>query len=168
MKTIKLLFSVLCCILLLNGCALKKPMVVKNAPIETFKYAYISPTNELTAGSGGTYGTGYGVYGAMTTKTVNPADLITGILMKEGFVILPELKPELAKETLIVTYGESGRRNLWGGVLGYTMEVTIQFLSAQTHEIICTCTAEGLGDTEADDIRKAISRALDGLFGEQK
>ena len=67
-----------------------------------------------------------------------------------------------------MTYGESGRRNLWGGVLGYTMEVTIQFLSAQTHEIICTCTAEGLGDTEADDIRKAISRALDGLFGEQK
>jgi len=32
--------------------------------------------------------------------------------------------------------------------------------------MICSCTAEGQGSTEADDIRQAIKRALDGLFAE--
>ena len=57
--------------------------------------------------------------------------------------------------------GESGRRNRG---LGYTIEVTIQFISAKTKQMICSCTAEGQGETEADDIRQAIRRALDGLF----
>ena len=30
--------------------------------------------------------------------------------------------------------------------------------------MICSCTAEGQGETEADHIRQAIRRALDGLF----
>lgn len=158
----------LCCLVLLNSCALKKPIVESNMPLESFKYAYITPTDEFISGSGSTYGYGYGVYGASTTKTVNPADVITGILIKKGLVVLPHLKPELATETIIVTYGESGRRNLWGGLLGYTMEVTIQFISAETHQVICTCTAEGLGSTETDDIRKAIIRALNALFNESK
>lgn len=82
-------------------------------------------------------------------------------LFPKAIVILPEIKSELAEETLIVNYGESGRRNRG---LGYTIEVTIQFISAETNEIICFCTAEGQGATEADDIRQAIRRALDGLF----
>ena len=47
---------------------------------------------------------------------------------------------------------------------GYTIEITLQFLSAQSHEVVCTSTAEGMGETEADDIRIAINRALDELF----
>jgi len=124
-----------------------------------FKYAYITPTKELTSGAGGTYGG----YGSSTTKSVNPSDVIAGILIQNGYVILPELNPRLVKETLIVNYGESGRRNRG---LGYTIEVTIQFISAETNEMVCSCTAEGQGSTEADDIRQAIKRALDGLFAE--
>ena len=130
-------------------------------PIETFKYAYISPTKELTSSSGGTYGGQYGIYGSSTTKSVNPSDVIAGVLIKEGFIILPELKSELSNETLIVNYGESGRRNRG---LGYTIEVTIQFISAESKQMICSCTAEGQGETEADDIRQAIRRALEGVF----
>lgn len=126
-----------------------------------FKYAYISPTKELTSSTGSAYGGQYGIYGSSTTKSVNPSDVIAGILIQKGYVILPELNPELAKETLIVNYGESGRRNRG---LGYTIEVTIQFISADTNQMICSCTAEGQGSTEADDIRQAIKRALDGLF----
>ena len=118
-----------------------------------FKYAYISPTKELTSSTGSTYGGQYGIYGSSTTKSVNPSDVIAGILIQKGYVILPELNPELAKETLIVNRG-----------LGYTIEVTIQFISAYTHEMFCSCTAEGQGSTEADDIRQAIKRALDDLF----
>lgn len=147
---------------MLGSCApLRLPVIVKNAPIETFKYAYISPTKELTSSSGGTYSGQYGIYGSSTTKSVNPSDVISGVLIKEGFIILPELKSELSNETLIVNYGESGRRNRG---LGYTIEVTIQFISAKTKQMICSCTAEGQGETEADDIRQAIRRALDGLF----
>ena len=51
--------------------------------------------------------------------------------------------------------------------LGYTIEVTIQFSSAKTNEMICSCTAEGQGETEADDIRQAIRRALTSLFPEK-
>jgi len=115
----------------------------------------------LTSSTGGTYGGQYGIYGSSTTKSVNPSDVIAGILIKEGYVILPKLKSELSNETLIVNYGESGRRNRG---LGYTIEVTIQFISAKTNEMICSCTAEGQGETEADDIRQAIKRALSSLF----
>ena len=96
-----------------------------------------------------------------TSNTVNPADLITGIFIKEGLIRLPELKPELAEETLIINYGESGKRNT--GLGGYTLEVTIQLISAKTSSLVCSCTAEGQGSTEADDIRQAITRCLNEL-----
>lgn len=163
MNTINKTFLVGCCLLMFVSCsrALYQPVIVRNAPIETFKYAYISPTKELSSSSGGTYGGQYGIYGYSTTKSVNPSDVIAGMLITEGFIILPELKSELSHETLIVNYGESGRHNRG---LGYTIEVTIQFISAETKQMICTCTAEGQGSTEADDIRQAIRRALSSLF----
>ena len=95
----------------MNGCApLRMPVIVRNAPIEMYKYAYISPTKELTSSTGGTYGGQYGIYGSSTTKSVNPSDVIAGILIKEGYIILPELKPELSNETLIVNYGDDSFR----------------------------------------------------------
>lgn len=164
MISLKRLVLVICPILMMGACApLRVPVIVKKAPVEMFKYAYISPTKELTSSTGSTYGGQYGIYGSSTTKSVNPSDVIAGILIPKGYVILPEIKPELAEETLIVNYGESGRRNRG---LGYTIEVTIQFISAETNELVCSCTAEGQGSTEADDIRQAIRRALDGLFAE--
>ena len=162
MSVIRKWLLVIWTILLVNGCApLRTPVITRNAPIEMYKYVYISPTKELTSSTGGTYGGQYGIYGSSTTKSVNPSDVIAGILIKEGYVILPKLKSELSNETLIVNYGESGRRNRG---LGYTIEVTIQFISAKTNEMICSCTAEGQGETEADDIRQAIKRALSSLF----
>ena len=82
-------------------------------------------------------------------------------MIKKGFTQIPNISPELASQTLIINYGESGRRNVG---LGYTIEVTLQILSAKTHEIVCISTAEGQGSTEADDIRIAITRALEEVF----
>lgn len=76
---------------------------------------------------------------------------------------MPESQEELLSQTLIVNYGESGRRNIG---LGYTIEVTIQFISVSSNQVIFLTTAEGIGDTEADDIREAITRAMDALFEE--
>ena len=93
----------------------------------------------------------------------NPSNIISGIMMKNGFIILPCLSEETNSRTVIVNYGETGRRNL---LLGYTIEITIQIIDAETKEIICTSTAEGIGETESDDIRIAITRALNKIFEE--
>ena len=164
MKIIKIIAIILASIFI-NSCApLKTPIVIKNDNIKDYKYIFISSTGNLISSSGGVYGGSYGTYGSTVSKSVNPRDVITGILSKEGFIIIPELKPELIDETLIVNYGESGRRNRG---LGYTIEVTIQFISAKSNALICSCTAEGQGETEADDIRQAISRCLNSLLSEE-
>ena len=95
------------------------------------------------------------------SKAVNPGDVIEGILLKKGYISLDSLRPEFLDETLIVKYGESGKRKV--GLGGYTLEVTIYFYSARSYEAVYSCTAEGIGQTEADDIREAITRCLSGL-----
>jgi hypothetical protein len=164
MKTIRF-FAIILASIVINSCApLKAPTIIRNDTIEGYKYFFITPTSNLTSSSGGVYGGQYGVYGSSTSKSVNPSDVISGILLKAGYTRIPELKEELLDETMIVNYGESGRRNRG---LGYTIEVTIQFISAKSHKSICSCTAEGQGETEADDIRKAITRCLSGVLSKE-
>lgn len=159
-QVIKLIYVLLC--VFLWGCgSLKSPVIQQNEPVSSYRYFYVTPTSELTSSSGGVYGGRHGTYGSTTTKSLNPSDIISGVMLKYGMIRLSELDPELLDETLVVNYGESGRRNL---NLGYSIEVTIQFLHAKTHSIVCTCTAEGQGSTEVDDIRIAINRALEPLF----
>lgn len=164
MKEFRVLTIILITVLA-NSCAiLKSPIITKNDSLEGYKYIFISPTQSLTSSTGGVYGGNYGVYGSNSSKSVNPSDVISGKLTKEGFIRLSELKPDLLDETLIVNYGESGRRIVAGGLGGYTIEVTIQFISAKSNTLVCSCTAEGQGETEVDDIRKAINRCLSALF----
>ena len=149
--------------LLINSCAVTlKPVTYNgNTSLIGYKYAYITPTSGLSSSSGGVYGNAYGVYGSTISKSINPADVISGILMKNGFTLIPKLDDELKDRTIIINYGETGRRNVFWG---YTIEITLQILSADTHEVLCTTTAEGMGSTEADDIRIAITRAMEAIF----
>lgn len=140
---------------------MRAPIIQKIGSMDSYKYIYITPTTGLTSGQSRVYSNQYGTYGGSSTKSLNPGDVISGIMIKHGYIRLPELKSQLLDETLIVNYGESGRRNV---NFGYSIEVTIQFLSAKTNMPVCVCTAEGQGSTEADDIRKAINRALKPLF----
>jgi hypothetical protein len=157
------LFKILILGVLLSSCGSLNPKllpatVIENGKIAGFKYVYISLTESLTSSSGVTIGGQY----YSSSKSVNPSNVISGILLKEGYIILPELKSELANETLVVNYGESGKRNT--GLGGYTIEVTIQFISAKSNALVSSCSAEGQGETEADDIREAITRCLSSLF----
>lgn len=161
MKQLKILLLIVGVVMLSSCASMKAPIIQKIAPMDSYKYVYITPTAGLTSSQSRVYGNQYGVYGGGSTKSLNPSDVISGILIKHGYIRLPELNPQLLDETMIVNYGESGRRNV---NLGYSIEVTIQFLSAKTNMPVCICTAEGQGATEADDIRKAISRALKPLF----
>ena len=157
----KFFYLVLVAVIMVACASMKAPIINQIESLDNYKYIYITPTSELTSGSSGIYGGKYGLYGGGYTKTINPSDVISGIMLKQGYIRLPELNPELLDKTLIVNYGESGRRNV---NLGYSIEVTIQFLSARTNMPVCICTAEGQGSTEADDIRIAINRALAPLF----
>ena len=142
-----------------TACSSLKPATsVKNGLIEKYKYIYIAPTNSLTSSSGASIN---GEYYSIS-KSINPSDAITGRLSKEGLIKIPELLPELANETIILSYRESGKRKT--GLGGYTIEVTIQFISAKSHNLICSCTAEGQGETETDDVRQAITRCLDEIL----
>ena len=137
---------------------LLKPAVVVNENPNNYKYIYVPETQNINSSVGGTT---YGGYFYSAGKSVNPSDLITGAFSKKGFIKLLELKEDLIDQTLVVNYGESGRRTVG---LGYTIEVTIQLVSAKANALISTCTAEGLGETEADDLRIAIDRCLTALF----
>lgn len=95
-------------------------------------------------------------------KSTDPCDIISGYLIKRNFIRVAEIDDNIKGETVVVSYGETGRRTMG---LGYAIEVTIQFSSAKTHSVVCTVTGEGRGDTEADDIRLAITRCLDMVFG---
>jgi hypothetical protein len=131
-------------------------MITKSDSFQNYEYVLIPETNSLTSGVGDGYGNSM-------SKSVNPGHVIEGIILKKGMVSIPEVKPALAQRTLIVNYGESGKRYRAGGLGGYTLEVTIKFINAKSYETVYACTAEGIGSTEADDIREAIGRCLSGL-----
>jgi len=161
MKTIQLLAFLISSGFVISCAPLKPATSIKNGSIEDYKYIFISQTKSLTSSSGASINGQY----YSTSKSVNPRDVISGILAKKGFILLPELKNELASETLIINYGESGRRNTGFG--SYTIEVTIQFISSEFSSLISSCTAEGRGETEADDIRQAITRCMNSLLSQE-
>ena len=167
MKNQSLLHIVLCAVIaMVSGCASMRPPVVNtynNDNVSNYRYFYVSPTGDYTSSSG-VYSNQFGVYGG-TTNSTTPSTIISGILIKNGYIQVNEVNPENANETMIVNFGETGRRTV---NLGYSIEVTIQFISATNQHPICTCTAEGQGETEADDVRKAIQRALEPLFKSEK
>jgi hypothetical protein len=162
----RLLFSLILFVIIntvLVGCVainppLKKVVILNKQDYNRFKYFYITPSATLTSGTGVIYG----LNGATISKSINPSDLISGILTKKNFIRLSQVNPDLSDQTMVVNFGESGRRDT--GLGGYTIEVTIQFVSANNNEIISSCTAEGQGLTESDDVRIAIERCLNELI----
>ncbi len=136
----------------LTGCAMPRvPTVQMNKDLRAYSYVYIPATQPVQETL------------EQKIESVNPRDLIAGAFAKKGFIILPSVDERFRTKTLMVSYGESGRRNVVLG-LGYAIEITIQLISAETGEWVATTTAEGCGSTEADDIKQAITRALDALF----
>ncbi|RAX57263.1 hypothetical protein CCZ01_06715 [Helicobacter monodelphidis] len=77
--------------------------------------------------------------------------------MKKGYLIVDSAEKD---GTFLVKYGQGDKRNVLGGIGGYTLSVSIQILDAKTYEPLFMCSAEGQGSTEADDVREAISRCL--------
>lgn len=146
---------------ILTGCSvLNVPTADVKGNVYKYNYVYVIPTSGVTSSSG-VYGNQYGVYGG-STKTVNPSEVISGYLMKKGYTTLPNVDPNLAENTMIVSYGYTGRRQL--SLFSYASCVMIQFRDAKTHELIATCEGEGCGEDETADILQAIYSALGVIF----
>lgn len=147
-----------------TGCAITlRPVSVQHTEsLFNYKYFYVQPTGTLTSSPSSGVVIGNMVF-SDDSKSVNPGDLIAGQLIKVGFIRVPELRDDIKDMTFIVNYGETGSRPV---TLGSTTEITIQFLSAATLVPICTCTGEGIGDTKADDVEKAVYRCLQQVFQE--
>lgn len=149
---------------LISGCAvLKQPEITKRGEINQYSFVLLPNTASLSSSSGSVYGNEYRVYGSSSSKEINPSNIIEGILLKKGLIGINAVTPENKDKALIVKYGETGRRDVVGGLGGYTLEVTIVFVTANTNEIVYSCVAEGQGLTEVDDIREAIHRCLSGV-----
>ena len=149
---------------------LEKPTIIKNANLHDYKYVYINSTVPVNSSISSSVVSGYGssVYGSAYSedKNVNPKDVISGCLMKHGFIVINDFNDNNRNsETLILTYGESGRRYISSSA--YTTEITIQFISPVSNELLFSATAEGIGRTEVDDIKIAIQRAIEELFKEE-
>lgn len=152
-----ILFIIFCS--LFASCVILKPATsTRYGNLNEYKYIFIPPTQALNSS------TVIPISGMIipVSKSVNPRDVIAGLLAKRGYIILPMINQKLLSKTIIVNYGESDRRDL--GLGAYTIEVTLQFICAETGELLCTATAEGCGSTEADDIKQAITRAIKKVF----
>ena len=137
--------------LTLISCAVKyQPVSVSQRQSFTnYKYVFVDPYNS------------HGSYSSLG------CDMLAGLLMKKGFIILSysqylNMSTSIARNTMVVTIGEGRKRSVGFG--GYTREVTLQFVSAATNDLICICTAEGMGETEWNDHEVALTRCVQRLF----
>ena len=142
--------SMIVLIVFLAGCAstsnLKPPIFDQTKSINNYKFVAIPYAQEITSRS----------------KQLSPDEVIEGMLLKKGIVRINEIPEKIKNKTLISKFAISGTRTVNFG-MGYTMEVTIILMDSRTLDFIYSCTAEGIGATEVDDIRAAITNCMSGL-----
>ena len=155
--------------LALTGCGALKPTTCSVQPnFFKYRYVYIMPTGSVT-GSTSVY-TSYvdnRVHGGVT-RTANPSDIMSGVLMQKGFTILPQLDQNKLAETLVLSYGETGHRDVGFLWLSTSTSIIIQFRDAQSNDLIASAEAEDFGSTEADNVRYAVQKALDAIFSQPR
>lgn len=138
----------------LSGCSsavkLLPPETTQKKSLSEYKFVIIPREKKIVYAS------------SSVSKEMFPDDLIEGVLLKKGIVRLSELPEKNTELFLIAKFAVSGKRSVYLG-MGYTMEVTIVLMEAETLNIVYSCTAEGLGSTEVDDIRAAIINCMSGL-----
>ena len=165
MKKLLLFFAALA----LTACGALKPTTCSVQPtFYKYRYVYIMPTGSVT-GSTGVY-TSYiddRVRGGVT-RTTNPSDMMSGVLMQKGFTVLPQLDQNKLAETLVLSYGETGHRDVGFLWLWDATSIIIQFRDAQTNDLIASVETEATGSTEADNVRYAIQKALDAIFSQPR
>ena len=157
MKKMLLMILCACCMTACSYELLPTKFIVYPA-IHNYKYVHIASTGTKTGG----YISGYSSYIGGIVNSTTPSDIIAGVLMNKGYIILPQIEEDKKDLTLVVSYGETQHRTI--GLFSYAIGVNIQFRDAKTFELIASSEAEGIGSTEADDVRNAVNKALHSIF----
>ncbi|MBQ7551400.1 MAG: hypothetical protein IJT04_07730 [Bacteroidales bacterium] len=92
---------------------------------------------------------------------MSPADIISGHFINKGYIRVTEIKPEIARQTIVINYGETDRGYI---NLSRRVSIVIQLVSANNNELIGVCKGEGQGETDADAVKNAIDRCLEAFF----
>lgn len=157
MKKILLMILCACCLTACSYELMPTKFTVYPA-IHNYKYVYITSTGTKTGG----YVSGNSNYLGGRINSTTPSDIIAGVLMNKGYIILPQIEEDKKDLTLVVSYGETQHRTI--GLFSYAIGVNIQFRDAKTFDLIASSEAEGIGSTEADDVRNAVNKALHSIF----
>lgn len=144
------LFCTLVAVVLLAGCSSVKnfPVITKEyGSLDGYSYVYVLPTSGVASGSAQAMTTQYYASSSVEMNSVSPAEQIKGFFIKNGFVILPEIAPDLADKTMIVSYGCSNG-------------VVLQMTNAKTHNLLATYEAQGAGKNQTVAISNALQKIL--------
>lgn len=162
-KTFSLLLLCVGALLFTSCLSVGPTSISRNGSLDGYRYFYVTPTAERSSINGDTWGNRNHTYGTTTSSSVNPADLIAGLLMGRGYVRVHEVKKEDAAQTMIINFGDGNMRE--GGFFEeHAIEVTIQILNGQTNDLIVVCKAEEKANNEAKATRFAIEKAINEIF----
>lgn len=161
-KTIYLLVCFVGILLFASCISLLPTSITRNAPLDGYKYFYVTPTSERNSVRGETYGHDGNVYGSTRSNSINPADLISGYMMAKGYVRVPEVKEKNAKQTMVINYGDGNMRE--GIFEERAVQVTIQILDGENNELLVVCQADAKDNNESMAIKNAIEKCLDEIF----
>lgn len=93
---------------IVTACASVKPVEFKKfGDTSKYKYAVVGETQSLSSAIGNTSidSKGNTTFSSIS-KSINPRDVISGILMKKGVVVLDSVDDNHKAETLLVQYGQ--------------------------------------------------------------
>ena len=124
-----------------------------NVDLPKYKYAYVMQTSGVTSGGGPSMIVLRKFILENPIKTINPAEMISGHMMKMGFRILPSVNPNFEDKTLIVSYGYV--ENEFSSSI-----VMIQMRDAKTQNLAISFETEGDGLDDSDDIQDAIQQSM--------
>lgn len=124
----------------------------KGHPLGGYKYfhvysdAQIRTTTSTSSSENGMTSTSHSVY------KDDPAEYAAGFMMKKGYVFVPAGQDGFPEGTLLVICAKSG-----GGF--WTTEATVQFMDAQTHELLMT-----VSEVTSGNAAKSVFRCMQKAF----
>ena len=90
-----------------------------------------------------------------------PAKIIAEAYANKGFEIIPELRDDLLKKTLVVKYSETNRRDLENGCM---IDCAVDVYSPYDDNHFMTNSATDQTINGPDDLRAAVNKALSAII----
>ena len=121
-------------------------------PLGGYKYFHVFSGRSIVESTSTSQSGSGSVSSSHSISTDDPGEYVTGFLMKKGYIRIP-MSDSYPEGTLLVTCAKSGTR-------GWKTEATVQFMDAQTRELLLTVSDKAVGTSKA--IYKCLKKVFDG------